>query len=63
MNVREAEKCSSNDKWLSGLVDAMEEVSLMSSDDICRSAVVPRALLTQLSQRRTTVKLAVRIAA
>jgi hypothetical protein len=62
MKVLEA-KNASNDKWLSGLVDAMEEVSLMRSEDMCRSAVAPRALVSQLSQRRTPVSHPVRIAA
>lgn len=63
MNLLTSEDYSSNDKWLSGLVNAMEEVSLMRSDDICRSVAAPRALLKQLNQPQTPVRQAVRIAA
>ncbi len=63
MNLLAVEKNASNDKWLHGLVDAMEEVAETRSDDICRSAVAPRALIAQLRQRRMTTEPAIRIAA
>lgn len=37
-----------NDKWLSALVNAMDEVESLRADDICRSAYVPEGLLAQL---------------
>lgn len=63
MDVLAVEKNVRNDKWLAGLVDAMEEVSEMRSDDICRSVVAPRALITQLRQPRMTTEAAIRVAA
>jgi hypothetical protein len=42
-----------NDKWLSGLVDAMDEVEAERADDICRVSVVPAALMVQLHRRPT----------
>lgn len=63
MDLLAVDKNICNDKWLYGLVDAMEEVSEMRSDDICRSAVASRALIAQLRQRRPATEPAVRIAA
>jgi hypothetical protein len=63
MDLLAVEKNICNDKWLYGLVDAMEEVSGMRSDDICRSAVAPRALIAQLRQRQPVTEPAIRIAA
>lgn len=63
MDLLAVEKNACNDKWLYSLVDAMEEVAETRSDDICRSAVVPRALITQLHQPRMTTEPAIRIAA
>jgi len=40
-----------NDKWLSGLVDAMDEVETERADDICRVSFVPAALMVQLHRR------------
>jgi hypothetical protein len=37
-----------NDKWLSSLVDAMDEVESLRTDDICRGAYVPAGLMAQL---------------
>ena len=37
-----------NDKWLSALVDAMDEVEAVRADDICRAIVVPAGLMAQL---------------
>lgn len=37
-----------NDKWLSSLVDAMDEVESLRADDICRSVDVPAGLMAQL---------------
>jgi hypothetical protein len=37
-----------NDKWLTGLVDALDEVQAQRADDICRGASVPAGLLAQL---------------
>ena len=44
-----------NDKWLSGLVDAMDEVEADRADDVCRVSVVPAGLIAQL-QRRAAVR-------
>lgn len=63
MDLLAVEKNICNDKWLHGLVDAMEEVSETRSDDICRSVVAPCALITQLRQPRITTEPAIRIAA
>jgi hypothetical protein len=43
-----------SDKWLAGLVDAMDEVEAERADDICRVYVVPAALLAQLQRRAPT---------
>jgi hypothetical protein len=43
-----------NDRWLSGLVDAMDEVESLAADDFCRSADVPAILLAQLYGRPLT---------
>jgi hypothetical protein len=43
-----------NDKWLAGLVDAMDEVEAERADDICRVNVIPAALLAQLQRRAPT---------
>ena len=40
-----------NDKWLSGLVDAMDEVEAERADDICRVIAVPAGLIAQLQRR------------
>ena len=40
-----------NDKWLSALVDAMDEVETERADDICRANVIPAALMAQLQRR------------
>jgi hypothetical protein len=37
-----------NDKWLSSLVEAMDEVESLRADDICRSAYIPEGLMAQL---------------
>lgn len=63
MDILAVEKNISNDKWLYSLVDAMEEVAETRSDDICRSVVVPRALMAQLRQPRIAMEPAIRIAA
>ena len=42
------EKNMCNDRWLAGLVDAMDEVESLRLDDFCRSADVPAGLLAQL---------------
>jgi len=42
-----------NDKWLSGLVDAMDEVESERADDICRVSSIPAALMVQLHRRAT----------
>ena len=38
-----------NDKWLSALVDAMDEVELLRADDFCRGAYIPAGLMAQLA--------------
>jgi hypothetical protein len=43
-----------NDKWLSGLVDAMDEVESLRADDICRGAYVPAGLMAQLNGHAAT---------
>ena len=43
------EKNVRNDKWLSSLVDAMDEVESLRADDICRGAYVPAGLMAQLA--------------
>ena len=45
-----------NDKWLSALVDAMDEVVADRPDDICRDAFVPAALLAQLYGQRPMIR-------
>lgn len=45
-----------NDKWLSALVDAMEEAEALRADDVCRGADVPARLMTQLRGRRSSVE-------
>jgi hypothetical protein len=37
-----------NDKWLSALVDAMDDVEELRADDICRGVYVPAGLMAQL---------------
>jgi hypothetical protein len=44
-------KIMCNDKWLSGLVDAMDDVESLRADDICRSSDVPNGLLAQFYGR------------
>ena len=44
-----------NDKWLSALVDAMDEVETERADDICRASLVPAALMAQLQRRAATL--------
>ena len=44
-----------NDKWLSGLVDAMDEVEVQRADDICRASFVPAALILQLHRRAASL--------
>ena len=51
-----------NDKWLSALVDAMDEVEAERADDICRAIVVPAGLIAQL-QRRAAVQPRFKVAA
>ena len=46
------EKNLRNDKWLSALVDAMDEVESLRADDICRGAYVPAGLMAQLAVKR-----------
>ena len=43
------EKNHRDDKWLSALVDAMDEVGSLRPDDICRGAYVPAGLTAQLA--------------
>lgn len=43
-----------NDKWLSALVDVMDEVEAERADDICRAIVVPAGLMAQLQRRPVT---------
>ena len=45
-----------NDRWLAGLVDAMDEVESLRADDFCRSADVPARLLAQLHGRPANVR-------
>jgi hypothetical protein len=52
-----------NDKWLVGLVDAMDEVESLRPDDICRSAYVPAGLMAQLYGRTPQISRAQRLAA
>ena len=40
-----------NDKWLSGLVDAFDEVESERSEDICRGSYAPAGLMAQLYGR------------
>ncbi|ETR75931.1 hypothetical protein X566_20660 [Afipia sp. P52-10] len=54
---------SCNDKWLQGLVNAMEEVAWLRADDICRSTRAPAALMSQLQRRQKTVLRPIRVAA
>jgi len=39
-----------NDKWLSALVDAMDEVEADRGDDVCRVSFVPAGLIAQLQR-------------
>jgi len=46
-----------NDRWLAALVDAMDEVEALRSDDVCRKSRVPDRLRAQLrgqTQRSAT---------
>jgi hypothetical protein len=51
MQVTENDKILCNDKWLSALVDAMDEVESLRADDICRGSFVPAGLMVQLRGR------------
>jgi hypothetical protein len=39
-----------NDMWLAALVDAMDEVESLRTDDICRGAYAPAGFLAQLNR-------------
>ena len=39
-----------NDKWLSALVDVMDEVEADRADDVCRVSLVPAGLIAQLQR-------------
>ena len=43
------EKNPRHDKWLSALVDAMDEVESLRADDFCRGSYVPAGLMAQLA--------------
>jgi hypothetical protein len=51
MQTANNDKNLCNDRWLAALVDAMDEVESLRSDDICRSVRAPAGLLAQLSRR------------
>jgi hypothetical protein len=44
-----------NDKWLTSLVDAMDEVESLRADDFCRGAHIPAGLMAQLHGRMSSV--------
>ena len=48
MRTTGSDKNICNDKWLSGLVDAMDEVESLRVDDHCRVASIPDGLIAQL---------------
>jgi len=52
-----------NDRWLAALVDAMDEVEELRSDDICRGSFVPAGLIAQLGDRKAFAETARRPAA
>jgi hypothetical protein len=43
-----------NDKWLSALVDAMDDVEELRADEICRGISVPAGLIAQLHGHAST---------
>jgi hypothetical protein len=45
-----------NDKWLAGLVDAMDEAESLAADDFCRASDVPAGLIAQLFGRAPKVR-------
>jgi hypothetical protein len=51
MRVLSNDKNICNDKWLAGLVDAMDEVEAERAEDVCRASYVPAGLIAQLYGR------------